>query len=102
MANKSFIVGCARVYFGGKIALSVGYDPDTKIAGVIMSELKEQNVPGERIKNPDNYGDQVQLVFDNLESINVLREALDIAERSIKDNNLPDEFGSFKKVETEG
>lgn len=87
--RKSKIIGRATAIFGGQIQLSVGYT-DSKHAIVGMSELEEENAVGQKIKGK-NYGEQITLAFDSLDSINVLRDALDVAETLIKNDGKLEE-----------
>lgn len=95
--SKSKIIGRATAIFGGQIQLTVGYT-DTKYAIIELSELKEENAVGQPIKG-GNYGQQITLAFDSLDSINVFRDALDVAEHAIKtDGKLPEPPHGFEEV----
>lgn len=88
---RSGITGRAQVRFGGRIHIGVGYSPDTKVGGIGLHELKEEYQVGADLpKNPEQYDEQVTLVFNNLESIEIVRDALDMLETAFK-------YGDFKK-----
>lgn len=93
MSSKtSFINGSAVVVFGGGIAVSTGYNTQNGNVVVAFSEMVEQLEAGADIDdNEPTYGIQVQLVFDNLKSIEICRRALDVAERMFKDQDYKKE-----------
>lgn len=95
--SKSKIIGRATAIFGGQIQLEVGYT-DTKYAIIGMSELKEEHTVGQKVKG-GNFGEQIILAFDSIDSINVFRDALDIAEYAIKtDGKMPEQINGFEEV----
>lgn len=56
----------------------------------MMSELKEQVEVGKKLSgNEEKYEQQVELVFKSVDSINVFRKVLDLAERTLKDGAIP-------------
>jgi hypothetical protein len=84
---RSGIIGRARVKFGGAIKITVhgGIEHDEVRVAVSLSEVKEQIGVGEKIPdNIENYGTQVWLEFNNIISIDMLRDALDCVEEYIK------------------
>lgn len=86
---SSGITGRAVIDFGGKINILIGYDDVTKVGGIKFEELTEQFEVGEKVKKgTPTYGTQVVMHFDNLESIGILRDALDALERAFKDGKL--------------
>ena len=88
---ESGITGRAQVRFGGKIHIGIGYSGEHNWGGISLSELKETYKVAEEIpENANEYPTQVTLMFDNLESIDILRDALDNLESAFKD-------GDFKK-----
>ena len=89
--SNSKIFGRATAIFGGKIGMTVGLSDDLKYAVIGLCEMVEDHEPGDEIQNPDNYGEQVTLAFDSIRSINNFRNALDVAERCLKDGKLPEE-----------
>ena len=88
--KKSRITGKAVAIFGGQIAITVGYT-DSGYAVIGLSELVNEYKVGQKIKDAANYGEQIMLAFDSLESINIFREALDGAEAAIKYEGMPDD-----------
>ena len=97
------ITGQAIAVFGGQIKLGVGYNDETKSSFVSMSQLVEEHTVGGAIKkDAKTYGEQIILVFNNLESIKVLRDALDIVEVAIKENGIPKDLPhGYENEETE-
>lgn len=90
MTKTSYINGKALVVFGGSINFGIGYNPDDKVVGLNMSELTNQVQVGEKLNgNEEKNEPQVTLIFGCVESINVFRSVLDIAERTLKDGAIP-------------
>jgi hypothetical protein len=90
MAKTSYINGKALVVFGGSINFGIGYNPNDKVVGLNMSELTNQVQVGEKLNgNEEKNEPQVTLIFGCVESINVFRSVLDIAERTLKDGAIP-------------
>lgn len=88
---QSGITGRAQVRFGGKIRINICYSPESKQGGLGLSELKDTYKVGEEIsETSEEYPIQVTLLFDNLESIDILRNALDDLESAFK-------YGGFRK-----
>lgn len=86
MATKkertSFIKGRAEVHFGGSIVIEVGQTEENKRFVIAFSEAKEQKEVGD--VTGDKWDAQVFLVFDNLLSVSMLRDALDSVEQGMK------------------
>lgn len=93
MKKTSYITGEAVVVFGGAIGIGLAYNPEEKKVGILFSELKEQLNVGDKVEEEETYEEQVQFVFDNLESIKMVRRALDLAERTLKDGEIPRKGG---------
>lgn len=90
MTKTSYINGKALVVFGGSINFGIGYNPNDKVVGLNMSELTNQFQVGEKLNgNEEQNEPQVTLIFGCVESINVFRSVLDIAERTLKDGKIP-------------
>lgn len=88
--HKSFIVGRSQVVFGGAIQISSGYDTKNNKGVILFSELKEPLNVGDTLpENAEAYDPQVQLVFDNIWSLDILRDAIDNVEQAFKYGNLP-------------
>ena len=99
--SKSKIIGRATAIFGGQIQLTVGYT-DTKYAIIGMCELKEENVVGQKIKG-GHFDEQITLAFDSLDSINIFRDALDVAEYALKtDGKMQEPPHGFEEVKDDG
>lgn len=88
MKKTSYVIGQAQVRFGGSIQVGVGYHKESKTAAIQFAEFKEQQKVGAPA-NVAAYEPQVEFIFNNLESIAIVRKALDIAERAFKDEKLP-------------
>ena len=90
MTKTSYINGKALVVFGGSINFGIGYNPNDKVVGLNISELTNQVKVGEKLNgNEEKNKPQVTLIFGCVESINVFRSVLDIAERTLKDGAIP-------------
>lgn len=98
---ESGITGRAQVRFGGKIHIGIGYDGKRNWGGISLSELKGSYKVGEEVaENAREYPTQVTLMFDNLESIDILRDALDNLESAFKDGEfLKDQKYKRRKVQ---
>lgn len=97
MTKTSYITGKALAMFGGAINCEIGYNPDKKIVGIGLSELKKQlEIGGTLTGNEERYEPQIELIFGSVESINIFRRALDIAERTLKDGVIPSLEGGEK------
>lgn len=70
-----------QVQFGGKIGVSFAHAKNDPKAIVILQEMEHLHTPGVNVVddkyNPENFN--IKLVFDNVESINVLERALNDA-----------------------
>ena len=93
MTKKSHITGAATIVFGGAIGIGIHYNNEENEVGIYFSELKEQLEAGSDIGDRETYDPQVVLVFDNMTSINVVRQAIDLAERTLKDGVIPKKGG---------
>lgn len=94
MTKTSYITGEALAMFGGAINFEIGYNPDKKIVGIGLSKLKKQLEIGETLTgDEERYEPQIELIFGSVESINIFRRALDIAERTLKDGAIPQPEG---------
>lgn len=87
--TESGINGRATAVFGGAILIQVGYEPE-KMTGVIaLAELENQQEVGSKLKDGTGYyNPQINLVFKDLGSIDILRDALDNLEYSFKHGEL--------------
>lgn len=77
---KSEIFGKAIAIFGGNIGVSsVKYNTEEPLYGLVLYSLEDGKYKiGEDIENPDEILDEpnIELVFNNIESINVLIDSL--------------------------
>lgn len=79
------------VKFGGSILINIGYNDKTGATGLLFSETKEEHKPGEKLtEGEETYGGQVQFEFDNLKSLEILRNALDLCEYALKYGEIPE------------
>ena len=92
MSKTSFIRGQAEVFFGGSIKILCGTNNEGKCL-LAFSELNEQMKVGENMGDADSYDPQVFLVFDNLDSVTIVRDALECIEKYFKEG----EFGELIK-----
>lgn len=91
--RESGITGKATAIFGGQIGIRVGYNEESGYAVLILCELVEDHKPGDKLeKGWDSYGEQIQLAFRDLKSVDIVRTALEYVERTIKDGKLPGEW----------
>ena len=85
----SGITGRALVNFGGKIHVWLGFNDEENIGSLVLAETKESHNVGDNLpKGVAEYEPQVILRFDNIESINIVRDGLDLLERALKDGKL--------------
>lgn len=88
--RESRIQGQAVAIFGGQIGIKIGYDEKSGYCILYLCELVDEHNPGDEIgKGWPNYGEQIQLAFKELKSLNVVRTALDYVERTLKDGKIP-------------
>lgn len=91
--RESRIQGQATAIFGGQIGIRVGYNEESGYAVLFLCELVEDHKPGDKLeKGWDSYGEQIQLAFKDLKSIDIVRTALDYVEWTIKYGKLPSEW----------
>ena len=88
MKKTSYVIGQAQVRFGGSIQVGVGYNKESKTAAIQFAEFKEQVNVGDK-PTVAAYEPQVEFIFNNLESIKIVRQALDMCERAFKDEAMP-------------
>lgn len=97
---ESGITGRSKVRFGGKIHMYTSYSAKHNCGCISFSELKDSYKVGEEIaENASEYPKQVSLMFDNLVSIDMLRDALDNLESAFKNGEfLKDQKYKRRKV----
>ena len=90
--KTSYIKGKGLVVFGGSISIALGHNSLTGNPMILFSELKEQREPGGAITEEDlaaiEKKGQIAFEIDSVESINVIRFALDRVENYL--NNKKD------------
>lgn len=76
--------GITTVVLGnGDIGLGIIYER-TEFSGIALSELKKKHKPGEQIQYDEpTSGNKVHIQFNNVDSINYLRNLLDKAEECL-------------------
>ena len=87
--EQSGIKGRSVVVFGGAILVQTGYNPERTTGVVSFAELENVQETGSHIKDGTGYYDpQCYLVFNDLASIDILRDALDNIEYAFKHGEL--------------
>ena len=82
---KSSIIGRAFIVFGGKIAIQYYFDKDKNEGGLSFLELKEDFNVGDKIsKDTETSGERVIMHFPELQSLEIVRDALDGLEMCFK------------------
>lgn len=78
------ITGRAYVVMGGKVALGT-YDENGHFGGIAMAELKDEGLIGRDVTDEKSFPCQVYIEIDSLDSLNALRDVIDMAETKLKD-----------------
>lgn len=86
---RSYVRGRAEAVFGGAIKVSIGYDKATESGAIMLSEIEKNIGIGAEIGDTKSYDPQVVLVFNDIRSIDVMRDALDNLEYAFKYKHLP-------------
>ena len=100
---RSGIIGKARVKFGGAIRIGIHggvlNDSDKVIAAISLSEVMEPTDVGNEVpESTKDFGQQVWLEFNNLTSIDMMRDALDCLEEYLKTSSFPKANGKYPKT----
>ena len=82
--KRGGITGRAYVVMGGKVALGT-YDENGHFGGIAMSELKDDGAIGRDVTDEKSFPCQVYIEIDSLDSLNALRDVIDVAETKLKD-----------------
>lgn len=82
--KRGGITGRAYVVMGGKVALGT-YDENGHFGGIAMAELKDEGSIGRDVTDEESFPCQVYIEIDSLDSLNALRDVIDIAETKLKD-----------------
>lgn len=82
--KRGGITGRAYVVMGGKVALGT-YDENGHFGGIAMAELKDEGAIGRDVKDEKSFPCQVYIEIDSLDSLNALRDVIDMAETKLKD-----------------
>ena len=69
---------------GGKVALGT-YDENGHFGGIAMAELKDEGLIGRDVTDEKSFPCQVYIEIDSLDSLNALRDVIDVAETKLKD-----------------
>lgn len=89
--TESGIKGRAVAVFGGGILVQTGYNPDNMTGVISLAELENVQEPGSKIKEGTGYyNPQCYLVFKDLASLDIMRDALDNIEFAFKHGELRD------------
>lgn len=82
--KRGGITGRAYVVMGGKVALGT-YDENGHFGGIAMAELKDEGSIGRDVTDEKSFPCQVYIEIDSLDSLNALRDVIDMAETKLKD-----------------
>ena len=82
--KRGGITGHAYVVMGGKVALDT-YDENGHFGGIAMAELKDEGLIGRDVTDDKSFPCQVYIEIDSLDSLNALRDVIDMAETKLKD-----------------
>lgn len=82
--KRGGITGRAYVVMGGKVALGT-YDENGHFGGIAMAELKDKGAIGRDVTDEKSFPCQVYIEIDSLDSLNALRDVIDMAETKLKD-----------------
>ena len=82
--KRGGITGRAYVVMGGKVALGT-YDENGHFGGIAMAELKDEGSIGRDVTDKKSFPCQVYIEIDSLDSLNALRDVIDVAETKLKD-----------------
>lgn len=82
--KRGGITGRAYVVMGGKVALGT-YDENGHFGGIAMAELKDEGLIGRDVTDEKSFPCQVYIEIDSLDSLNALRDVIDMAETKLKD-----------------
>lgn len=82
--KRGGITGRAYVVMGGKIALGT-YKENGHFGGIAMAELKDEGAIGRDVTDEKSFPCQVFIEIDSLDSLNALRDVIDMAETELKD-----------------
>lgn len=82
--KRGGITGRAYVVMGGKVALGT-YDENGHFGGIAMAELKYEDLIGRDVTDEKSFPCQVYIEIDSLDSLNALRDVIDVAETKLKD-----------------
>lgn len=78
MKYTSGIDACVKVRFGGRIAIGFITEYGENVHGLTLSEFAECGEVGVEPKNQERTEPIVTLLFDNVKSIDLLKDALDL------------------------
>jgi hypothetical protein len=84
LENVGGIRGRAYVMFGGKVALGTFNDGE-RFGGIAFAELLDKKNVGDDISNKEHYEAQVYIEVKSLDSLQALRDVLDMCESQLKD-----------------
>ena len=82
--KRGGITGRAYVVMGGKVALGT-YDENGHFGGIAMAELKDEGAIVRDVTDEKSFPCQVYIEIDSLDSLNALRDVIDMAETKLKD-----------------
>ena len=82
--KRGGITGRAYVVMGVKVALGT-YDENGHFGGIAMAELKDEWAIGRDVTDEKIFPCQVYIEIDSLDSLNALRDVIDMTETKLKD-----------------
>ena len=82
--KRGGITGRAYVVMGGNVALGT-YDENGHFGGIAMAELKDEGAIGRDVTDEKSFPCQVYIEIDSLDSLNALRDVIDMSETKLKD-----------------
>ena len=93
---RSGVIGQATAKFGGSIEIGIHGWKNKQLTpekvAISLRELKKPLNAGDEIPDgAETYPPQIWLEFNNLTSINLMRDALDCLEQFLKTGNFPDD-----------
>ena len=95
---KSEIIGRAYATFGGQIQISIGWSEEERIGSIHLAQLKENIGLGNPIpQGSETYDTQVILAFQNIESLNLMRDAIDYLEEVFKNGWSKEAKGNWRQ-----
>lgn len=100
LENVGGIRGRAYVMFGGKVALGTFNDGE-RFGGIAFAELLDKKKAGDDVTGKEHYDAQVYIEVKDLNSLQALRDVLDMCESALKDQLEKDRLDSLNGAKGE-